>query len=395
MASPPRMSVPLLDLKPQYQALKAELDEAMLKVAASQMFILGPAVRELEEKLAAYCGAKHGIGLSSGTDALLIALMAYDVGVGDEVVTSPYTFFATGGTIARLGARPVFLDIDPVTCNLRADLVQRFLEEDCERRAGCLYNRATGGRVRALMPVHLYGLSADMDPLMALARRHGLHVIEDAAQAIGAEYPVGRRVGGIGDVGCLSFFPTKNLGAFGDAGMCVTNDDALAAKLRILRVHGGEPKYYHAVIGGNFRIDELQAAVLLVKFRYLEQWHEARRRNAAYYDAAFRKAGLTVRLSTPTARPGYRHVYNQYVIRVPDRDRLRAYLAECGVGTEVYYPVPLHMQQCFAYLGYRPGDCPEAARAAQETLALPVYPELGDAQLQHVVDTISGFYGRG
>jgi dTDP-4-amino-4,6-dideoxygalactose transaminase len=389
------MTVPLLDLKPQYQALKAELDEAMLKVAASQMFILGPAVRELEEKLAAYCGAKHGIGLSSGTDALLVALMAYDIGVGDEVVTSPYTFFATGGTIARLGARPVFIDIDPVTYNLRADLVQRFLAEGCERRADGLYNRATGGRVRGLMPVHLYGLAADMDPLMAVAREHGLSVIEDAAQAIGAEYPSGRRVGGIGDIGCLSFFPTKNLGAFGDAGMCVTNDDALAAKLRILRVHGGEPKYYHAVIGGNFRIDELQAAVLLVKFRHLEQWHEARRRNAAYYDAAFRKAGMTVQLSTPTAQPGYRHVYNQYVIRVPDRDRVRAYLAECGVGTEVYYPVPLHMQQCFAYLGYRPEDCPESTRAARETLALPIYPELSEAQLQHVVDTISGFFGRG
>ena len=395
MTPRPRMTVPLLDLKPQYQALKAELDEAMLKVAASQMFILGPAVRELEEQLAAYCGAKHGIGLSSGTDALLIALMAYDIGAGDEVVTSPYTFFATGGTIARLGARPVFLDIDPVTCNLRADLVQRFLEQDCERRTGGLYNRETGGRVRALMPVHLYGLAADMDPMMTLARRYDLPVIEDAAQAIGAEYPVGRRVGGIGDIGCLSFFPTKNLGAFGDAGMCVTNDDALAAKLRMLRVHGMEPKYYHAVIGGNFRIDELQAAVLLVKFRHLEQWHADRRRNAAYYDAAFREAGMTVRLSTPTAQPGYRHVYNQYVIRVPDRDRLRAYLAGCGVGTEVYYPVPLHMQQCFAYLGYRPEDCPESARAAKETLALPVYPELSEAQLQYVVESISGFFGRG
>jgi dTDP-4-amino-4,6-dideoxygalactose transaminase len=249
--------------------------------------------------------------------------------------------------------------------------------------------------VRALMPVHLYGLAADMDPLLALAREYGLAVIEDAAQAIGSEYPSGRRVGGLGDIGCLSFFPTKNLGAFGDAGMCVTNDDALAAKLRMLRVHGMEPKYYHALIGGNFRIDELQAAVLLVKFRHLEEWHAARQRNAAYYDAAFRRAGLTARVVIPTARPGYRHIYNQYVIRVPDRDRVRAYLAECGVGTEVYYPVPLHMQQCFAYLGYRPEDCPESARAARETLALPIYPELGEAQLQYVVDTISEFFGRG
>ena len=391
MKVPARIQVPLLDLKPQYQALKAELDAAMLKVAASQMFILGPAVRELEEKLAAYSGAKHGIGVSSGTDALLIALMALDIGAGDEVVTSPYTFFATGGTIARVGARPIFLDIEPGSFNINVELVARFLEKSCERRAGGLYNRETGGRVRALMPVHLYGQSADMDPLMALAREHGLAVIEDAAQSIGAEYPPGRRSGGIGDIGCLSFFPTKNLGAFGDAGMCVTNDDALAAKLRILRVHGGEPKYYHALIGGNFRIDELQAAVLLVKFRHLEDWHAGRRRNAAYYDAAFRKAGITDRMSTPVALPGHRHIYNQYVIRVPNRDQLRAQLAECGIGTEIYYPVPLHMQQCFAYLGYRPEDCPESARAAKETLALPIYPELTETQLQYVVGSIAQF----
>jgi len=395
MTAKPRITVPLLDLKPQYHALKAELDEAMLKVAASQMFILGPAVKELEEKLAAYSGAKHGIGLSSGTDALLIALMAYDIGVGDEVVTSPYTFFATGGTIARVGARPVFLDIDPATYNLSTELVDDFLRKGCERRAGGLYNRESGGRVRALMPVHLYGQCADMDPLMALGREFGLPVIEDAAQAIGAEYTKGRRAGGIGEIGCLSFFPTKNLGAFGDAGMCVTNDDALAAKLRMLRVHGMEPKYYHALIGGNFRIDELQAAVLVVKFRYLEAWHAGRQRNATYYDEAFRRTAATARVVTPTACPGQRHIYNQYVIRVPDRDRLRAYLAECGVGTEVYYPVPLHMQQCFAYLGYRPEDCPESERAARETLALPIYPELSEAQLQHVVDSVSAFYGRG
>ena len=392
MTARPRITVPLLDLKPQYHALKAELDEAMLKVAASQMFILGPAVKELEERLAAYCGAKHGIGLSSGTDALLIALMAYDIGVGDEVVTSPYTFFATGGTIARVGAQPVFLDIDPATYNLRTDLVREFLREGCERRAGGLYNRESGGRVRALMPVHLYGQCADMDPLLDLGREFGLPVIEDAAQAIGAEYTKGRRAGGIGEIGCLSFFPTKNLGAFGDAGMCVTNDDALAAKLRMLRVHGMEPKYYHALIGGNFRIDELQAAVLLVKFRHLEDWHAGRQKNAAYYDEAL---AATAGVVTPTACPGQRHIYNQYVIRVPDRDRLRAYLAQGGIGTEVYYPVPLHMQQCFAYLGYRPEDCPESERAARETLALPIYPELSTAQLQHVVESVSAFYGKG
>ena len=386
------IAVPLLDLKPQYHALKVELDEAMLKVAASQMFILGPAVRELEEQVAAYSGAKHGIGVSSGTDALLVALMALDIGPGDEVVTSPYTFFATGGTIARVGAQPVFLDIEPVSFNISVDLVRQFLEQDCERRAGGLYNRETGGRIRALMPVHLYGQSADMDPLMALAREHGVPLIEDAAQAIGAEYPPGRRAGGIGDIGCLSFFPTKNLGAYGDAGMCVTNDDALAAKLRMLRVHGMEPKYYHALIGGNFRIDELQAAVLLVKFRHLEEWHAGRARNAAWYDAAFRAAGLTVRVSTPVALPGHRHIYHQYVIRVPQRDRLRVHLAACGIGTEVYYPVPLHLQQCFAYLGYEPEDCPESVRAARETLALPIYPELTETQLQYVVDSIAQYF---
>ena len=388
------MIVPLLDLKPQYQALKAELDAAMLEVAASQAFILGPAVRALESEIAAYCGAKHGIGLSSGTDALLIALMAFDLGPGDEVVTSPYTFFATGGTVARVGARPVFLDIDPVTFNLRAELVEQFLEKDCERRADRVYNRRTGGRVRAIMPVHLYGQCADMDAFGKLAKRFGLSLIEDAAQAIGSECPGGRRAAGIGDVGCLSFFPTKNLGAFGDAGMVVTNDDALAAKLRILRVHGGEPKYYHSVIGGNFRIDEIQAAVLRVKFRHLEDWHRSRQRNAAYYDRAFAQAGTAAQVVTPTARPGYRHIYNQYVIRVPDRDRLRAYLGEQGVGTEIYYPVPLHMQKCFAYLGYRPEDCTESTRAAGETLALPIYPELAEAQLQHVVDTVASFYGK-
>ena len=371
---PSKVTVPLLDLKPQYQALKAELDEALLKVAASQMFILGPAVRELEATVAAYSGAKHGIGVSSGTDALLIALMAYDVGVGDEVVTSPYTFFATGGTVARVGAQPVFLDIDPATYNLRADLVREFLEDGCERRAGGLYNLETGGRVRALMPVHLYGQVADMDPLMQLAREHGLAVIEDAAQAIGAECAPGRRAGGIGDIGCLSFFPTKNLGAFGDAGMCVTNDDALAAKLRILRVHGGEPKYYHSLVGGNFRLDELQAAVLVVKLKHLDDWTRARQRNADHYDSLIRDAGLGTAVRVPQRVQGCRHIFNQYVIRTERRDALRAHLAANGVGTEIYYPVPLHAQRCFAYLGHDPKDFPESQRAAAEVLALPIYP---------------------
>ena len=391
MNTPKKLHVPLLDLKPQYHALKAELDAALLEVAASQMFILGPATRALEEEVAAYSQARFGIGVSSGTDALLVALMAVDIGPGDEVLTSPYTFFATGGAIARTGARPVYLDIDPVTFNIDVALLWDFVENRCEVRDGTLVNRATGGCVKAIMPVHLYGQSADMGPIVNLANRYRLRVIEDAAQAIGAEYAGGHRVGGLGDIGCFSFFPTKNLGAFGDAGLCVTNDEALAAKLRMLRVHGMEPRYYHALIGGNFRIDEIQAAVLRIKLRYLDEWHAARQRNAAYYDRAFAAAGLEGRVVTPVARQGFRHIFNQYVIRVPERDRLRAYLAECGVGTEVYYPVPLHMQECFAYLGYQPQDCPESARGARETLALPIFPELTERQLQHVVDSIAAF----
>ncbi len=393
MNTPKKLHVPLLDLKPQYQALKGELDAVLLDVAASQMFILGPATRALEEEVAAYSHARFGIGVSSGTDALLVALMALDVGPGDEVLTSPYTFFATGGAIARTGARPVWIDIDPVSFNIDVARLWDFVENRCEIRDGSLVNRATGGKVKAIMPVHLYGQSADMGPIVNLANRYRLRVIEDGAQAIGAEYSGGHRVGALGDIGCFSFFPTKNLGAFGDGGMCVTNDEALAAKLRMLRVHGMEPRYYHALIGGNFRLDEIQAAVLRVKLRHLDAWHAARQRNAAFYDRAFAAAGLEGRVVTPVVLPGHRHIYNQYVIRVPERDRLRAYLTECGVGTEVYYPLPLHMQECFAYLGYQPQDCPESARAARETLALPIFPELREEQLQHVVGSIAAFVG--
>jgi dTDP-4-amino-4,6-dideoxygalactose transaminase len=383
--------VPLLDLKPQYHALKAEIDAAILRVCATQAFILGPEVIELERRVAEYSHARFGIGVSSGTDALLIALMALDIAHGDEVITSPFTFFATAGTIARVGARPVFVDIDPQTFNISPTGVEEFLECHCETRNGSLVNRRTGGRIRALMPVHLYGQSADMDPLLELAQRFGLHLIEDAAQAIGSECPPGRRVGALGLIGCLSFFPTKNLGAFGDAGMCTTNDPAVAERLRILRVHGGSPKYYHSRIGGNFRLDELQAAVLNVKLSHLDDWTRRRQENAAYYDCAF-EAAKAPGLTTPMARHGYRHIYNQYVIRVPHRDQLRKYLADFGVGTEIYYPVPLHLQECFAYLGHGAGDFPESERAALETLALPIYPELSSAQLEHVVDSVLGFF---
>jgi dTDP-4-amino-4,6-dideoxygalactose transaminase len=385
------MQVPLLDLKPQYQPLAAEIQAAIAAVCASQHFILGAAVKKLEADIAAYSQCQFGVGVSSGTDALLLALMALEIGAGDEVITSPFTFFATAGTIARAGARPVFCDIDPVSFNLAPAAVASFIDSQCQQRAGTLFNKATGGRIRALMPVHLYGQVADMDALMAIARRYGLKVIEDAAQAIGSADAQGRRAGSYGDVGCLSFFPTKNLGAFGDAGMCVTNDAALAERMDVLRVHGGKPKYYHALIWGNFRIDELQAAVLNVKFRHLDDWSAARQRNAAFYDAAFVGAGLS-QVQIPRASAGGRHIYNQYALRVQQRDALRQYLLERGVGTEIYYPVPLHLQQCFAYLGGRAGDYPHSERAAHETLALPIYPELSAAQLQHVVDSVAAFY---
>jgi dTDP-4-amino-4,6-dideoxygalactose transaminase len=387
------VKVPLLDLKPQYRALKSELDAAILRVSESQHFILGPEVKALEAATAAYCGCKYGIGISSGTDALLIALMGLEIGAGHEVITSPYTFFATAGTIARTGARPVFVDIEPDSFNISPAAIEQFIDKHCQMRDGTLINRATGGRVHAIMPVHLYGQVADMSRILEIARHYHLPVIEDAAQAIGAEDAQGRRACSTGAVGCLSFFPTKNLGAFGDAGMCVTNDEHLAARLMKLRVHGMEPKYYHELIGGNFRLDEIQAAVLNVKLPHLDAWSAARARNAAFYDAAFVEAGLAGHVRTPPRVAGRaRHIYNQYCIRVQRRDHLRHWLAEHGVGTEIYYPLALHMQECFAYLGHAPEDFPESLRATNETLALPIYPELTESQLQYVVDTIAGLF---
>jgi dTDP-4-amino-4,6-dideoxygalactose transaminase len=386
------MQVPLLDLQQQYAPLAADIQAAIAAVCASQHFILGAEVKKLEAAVAAYSQCRFGIGVSSGTDALLLALMALGIGPGDAVITSPFSFFATAGTVARAGARPLFCDIDPATFNISAAAVAELLGTQCERRGDALVHRSSSTRVRALMPVHLYGQLADMQPLMQDARRYGLTVIEDAAQAIGAADAAGRRAGSFGEVGCLSFFPSKNLGAFGDAGMCVTADGALAERMQILRVHGGKPKYYHALIGGNFRIDELQAAVLNVKLPQLDSWSAARQRNAHVYDAAFADARLAPAVRTPPALPGARHIYNQYAIRAERRDELRAHLGAAGVGTEIYYPVPLHLQQCFAYLGYRAGDFPHAEAAAHQTLALPIYPELTETQLQYVVGAIAAFY---
>jgi dTDP-4-amino-4,6-dideoxygalactose transaminase len=387
------MQVPLLDLKPQYKPLAAEIQAAIERVCTSQAFILGPGVKELEAGIAAYSQCRFGIGVSSGTDALLLALMGLEIGAGDAVITSPFTFFATAGTIARTGATPLFCDIDPVTFNLSPIAVQTYLQEHCERRQGELLTRK-GERIKAIMPVHLYGQMADMRGLMEIAQAHQLRVIEDAAQAIGSEDSHRRRAGSYGDVGCLSFFPTKNLGAFGDAGMCVANDPTVSERMEVLRVHGGKPKYFHSLIGGNFRLDELQAVILNVKLKHLDAWTQGRQRNAAFYDEAFARADLGRAIQTPVRGDG-RHIYNQYVIRVRDRDLLRQHLTAAGVGTEIYYPVPMHQQKCFAYLGHRSGDFPESERAAEETLALPIFPELAEPQLQYVVDTVAGFYRRG
>lgn len=386
------MQVPLLDLKAQYAEIREPVRTAIDEVCDSQWFVLGPNVSELEEKVAAYSQCGHGVGVSSGTDALLVALMALEIGPGDAVITTPYTFFATGGTIARLGARAIFCDIDPESYNLSAAKVQKFIDDECESRGGKLIHRDSGDTVRVIMPVHLFGQTADMDGLMAIANEHGLAVVEDAAQSIGSEYQNGNRAGSEGAIGCFSFFPSKNLGAFGDGGMCTSTDGELAEKMKIIRAHGGKPKYYHAIVGGNFRLDALQAAILLVKLQYLEGWTAGRQANAAFYDKAFADAGLASKLKTPFVADGVRHIYNQYVIRVEQRDELRAFLGERNIGTEVYYPVPLHIQKCFEYLGYSEGDCPESESAAKETLAVPIYPELSEAQKQYVVQSIADFY---
>ena len=422
------MNVPLLDLKAQYLSIRPEIDAAIAEVCESQKFILGPQVKTCEEAIAKYCGCAHSVGVSSGTDALLVSLMAEGIGNGDEVITTAYSFLATAGCVARLGARPVFVDIDWVTYNLDPTKIE---------------DRCTS-RTRAILPVHLFGQMADMDPIVDVARRRGLVVIEDGAQAIGAEYK-GSRAGSVGHYGCFSFFPSKNLGAFGDGGMVVTNDPDRAEKLRVLRAHGSKPKYFHKLVGGNFRLDTLQAAILLAKLKHLDDWTARRQANAKRYDRLFEASGLVSSghvhvpkvcpRTTPTTEdafrrfspdpaksvesvksvdrtsslasrdtteseksaesadetPGFHHVFNQYVIRVPRRNELQAFLKERSVGTEVYYPLPLHLQECFASLGYKPGDFPQSEEAANDSLAIPVYPELTDAQARYVVDSIQTF----
>ena len=367
------MNVPLLDLQSQYALLRDELREAVERVMESQRFVLGDEVRKLEASIAAYSETKHGIGCASGSDALLLALMALDVGNGDEVITTPFTFFATAAAITRLGARPVFVDIDYATYNLDTSRVEA----------------AITSKTKAIMPVHLYGLCAEMDPLLELSKRHGIPIVEDAAQAIGAT-DRGEKAGSIGAIGCFSFYPTKNLGGAGDGGLLTTNDDDLAQRLRRLRTHGGANEYEHSEVGINSRLDELQAAVLNVKFPQLDKWSDERANKARVYDELL--DDVPFELITPSIRDEARHIYHQYVIRVPQhRDALMEHLKANGVGTKVYYPIPLHRQECFAYLGYQEGDFPESERAARETLALPVYPELTQAQQTYVAETIANF----
>jgi len=375
------MQVPFLDLKAQYQRIKEEIDQTLAEVVSDQHFILGPKVEALEEAIAAYSCARHGIGVASGSDALTLSLLALGVGLDDEVITTPFTFFATAGSISHVGAKPVFVDIDPQTYNLDPSKIEE---------------RITS-KTKAIIPVHLFGQCADMEPLREIAKDRRLWVIEDAAQAIGSDYIKDslppQRAGSIGDVGCFSFYPSKNLGGFGDGGMVTTNDDELARRLRLLRVHGASTKYSYQMIGVNSRLDALQAAVLLVKFRYLEEWTEKRRENAAYYDHLFEEIQYqTLGIEIPSVQYNNRHIYNQYVIRVSTRDELRDFLTHEGIGTDVYYPLPLHLQECYRDLGYEEGDFPHAEQAARETLALPIYPELTKEQQEYVVAKITEFF---
>jgi len=388
------MNVPLLDLKSQYASIRDEINGAIDRVVSSQYFILGPEVEALEAEIAAYTGARYGVGVASGSDAILLAMMQLGMGPGSAVVTTPYSFFATAGSITRTGASVVFVDIDPVTFNMDPNRFEDLMAGLTKRSASPVTEG--GAAVRGVMPVHLFGQAADMASIKETASRFGLFVVEDAAQAIGSRCPAGS-VGAMGDMGCFSFFPSKNLGGFGDGGMITTSSDQTAEGLKVLRNHGSKPKYYHRLVGVNSRLDALQAAVLRVKLKYLDSWSEKRKSNAERYRKLFSDHGLASPsgpVGMPTALDGYRHIYNQFVIIVDKRDRLREFLAQADIGTEVYYPVPLHLQECYRSLGYREGDFPNAEAAAKRSLALPIYPELTAEMQAYVVDRIAAFYGR-
>jgi len=376
------MKIPLLDLKAQYLTIKDEIKQAIDEVLESQIFILGPKVEELEQNIAVYTGTKYAIGVSSGTDALLVSLMAINIKPGDEIITSPFTFFSTAGVIARLNAKPVFADIDPVTYNINPLKIEPVITK----------------KTKAIIPIHLFGQCADMDPILEIAKKYNLYVIEDAAQSISAEYK-GKRAGSMGDLGIFSFFPSKNLGGYGDGGMVVTNNEGLYEKVKILRVHGSKPKYYHKIVGGNFRLDSLQAAVLLVKLKYLDLWSQKRRENAVYYDRRFEESGLVEEGFIKNPKAVYKdsgdrnyHIYNQYTIWAKERNNVQKFLNENGIGTEIYYPLPLHLQECFKNLGYGRGDFPQSEEASENVLSLPIYPELNNDQRDYIIKKITQFY---
>lgn len=388
------MEIPFLDLKAQYKNIQEEIDKKILEVISSQRFVLGPEVEALEQEVAAYCKAKYAVGISSGSDALIISLMALDMGEDDAVITTPFTFFATAGAITRIKAKPVFCDIEERGFNLDPGKLEELLESRSKTQ--------DVSSIKAIIPVHLYGQCADMTPILELAKKYEFFVIEDAAQAIGSDYPAPdgiKKACSIGDAGILSFFPSKNLGGFGDGGMVLTNDEKLAQKLKLLRVHGSRNKYFYDIIGGNFRLDALQAAVLRIKLKHLDDWQKKRREKASYYDRIFTDSGLTAEgvVHTPEALykdsgVEYFHTYHQYVIRAKDRDKLKEFLSERGVNTAIYYPMPLHLQKCFSYLGYREGDFPVAEKASREVLALPIYPELTADQQDYIASSITEFY---
>lgn len=388
------MDIPFLDLKAQYTSIKSEIEQKILEVASSQKFILGTEVESLEKEIADYCGTKYAVGVSSGSDALIASLMALEVGEGDEVVTTPFTFFATAGAIARLGAKPVFCDIERESYNIDSSELEELLRNRIESQKI--------SKIKALIPVHLYGQCSDMEPILELAKKYNLYVIEDSAQAIGAEYRTSeglKRACSMGHLNIISFFPSKNLGGFGDGGMVLTDKEEWAEKLKLIRVHGSKNKYFYEIIGGNFRLDALQAAVLRVKLRHLDEWLEKRKEKASFYDDLFDRSGLLEEESVLPPKPLFKnsgiknyHTYHQYVIRAQDRDELQKYLNERRISTAIYYPLPLHMQKCFAYLGYKEGDFPESEKAAREVLALPIYPELTSDQQDFIVTSIAEFY---